>query len=219
MKIRLKGSARSCLNQTAWLGTNTEIGLQSSRPCWSLAIGCARELRAYLNVYTLAVEQFQDRYRPHYANNNNNYKKSSARTHSTSSYAEKKETGEQQHQRRAPFCFKCKTEGHRIAECSEFKKMTAGERYKFVFKSNLCFSCFAPKHAAKKCNWSKPCPISGCKIIHHVLLHEDGAKGASTTAASNVEETNSSCTTVGFSQIAFGVTTIEVFAADGSIVH
>ncbi len=51
-----------------------------------------------------------------------------------------------------------------------------------------------------------------------MLLHEDGAKGASTTAASNVEEANSSCTTVGSSQIAFGVTTIEVFAADGSIV-
>lgn len=175
---------------------------------------------SYLNAYTIAAEQTQDRYRSHHFGNSSNYKKSSARAHSTSSYAEKRETGEQLRPKKAPFCFKCKTEGHRIADCSEFKKMPAGDRYKFIKRSNLCFSCFAPRHPAKTCNWSKPCPVPGCKIIHHVLLHEEEVTKSNVAVGStdHVHEADASCSDVGSSQIAFGVTQIEVFAADGTIV-
>ena len=99
--------------------------------------------------------------------------------------------------------------------------MTAQERYKFVLKGSLCFCCFAPRHqnGTRDCRWKKPCSISGCKLNNHVLLHEEGK---SFTAAAVVVEDSSDAeshnTNCGKSEIAFGVTQVEVLAADRVVI-
>ena len=177
----------------------------------------------YINPYAIAAEQTGDRQRS-FNNNGSNFQKKHSRTYSTSSYSEKsgeKKDSKEQRTAKTPYCFKCKTEGHRLADYAEFKKMTAQERYKFVLKGSLCFCCFAPRHqnGTRDCKWKKPCSISGCKLNHHVLLHEE--RKSSTTAAAVVEESSdaeSNNTNCGKSEIAFGVTQVEVLAADGVVI-
>ena len=177
----------------------------------------------YINPYAIAAEQTGDRQRS-FNNNGSNFQKKHSRTYSTSSYSEKsgeKKDSKEQRTAKTPYCFKCKTEGHRLADCAEFKKMTAQERYKFVLKGSLCFCCFAPRHqnGTRDCKWKKPCSISGCKLNHHVLLHEE--RKSSTTAAAVVEESSdaeSNNTNCGKSEIAFGVTQVEVLAADRVVI-
>jgi hypothetical protein len=59
---------------------------------------------------------------------------------------------------------------------STFEKvfqLSKKERRTFVVQNELCIHCLIPGHHFSMCTWNrgKKCNISGCKNLHHRLLH------------------------------------------------
>ena len=69
-----------------------------------------------------------------------------------------------------PYCFRCKGD-HYINTCTEFTRMSAEERLKFVRESNLCWNCYGTRHNAKNCRKHSFCK-QGCETKHSDLLHD-----------------------------------------------
>lgn len=65
-------------------------------------------------------------------------------------------------------CYYCK-ETHLIHECSQFAKLSACDRYKFIKKNSICHQCLGKKkHDFKTCNRHK---CVHCDGDHHEFIH------------------------------------------------
>lgn len=67
-------------------------------------------------------------------------------------------------------CMKCGM-AHKLAACTEFRKMSVEKRREYVKEKNLCFSCCNPNHSVKSCREKRTCNIDGCISKHNRLLH------------------------------------------------
>ncbi len=77
-----------------------------------------------------------------------------------------------------PKCAYCEQQGHFIAGCDSFKKLTVAQREEALRERKLCFRCTRSGHRGKECQWAKPCNVdldSGEKcgrFSHHRLIHK-----------------------------------------------
>lgn len=62
---------------------------------------------------------------------------------------------------------------HELARCEDFLKMDADDRWEFVKKIPLCFSCLKFGHSIKYCFMKKKCQVDDCTKRHHFLLHNN----------------------------------------------
>ncbi|XP_065095606.1 uncharacterized protein LOC135717443 [Ochlerotatus camptorhynchus] len=82
-------------------------------------------------------------------------------------------------------CSYCEKDGHQILNCSSFKSLDIGGRWKAMRQKNLCRLCLIP-HRKWPCRSKKECGVDGCRVRHHMLLHSssndaaDGAKSGET---------------------------------------
>ena len=71
--------------------------------------------------------------------------------------------------RKCPIC-----EGdHTVPACPTLNDSTVDERFEFVKRARLCFSCLSKDHMTRDCWSRKKCEINGCQRVHHTLLHVD----------------------------------------------
>ena len=182
---------------------------------------------SYLNLYSLALEQVNGRQGKNQNNSrfasNSQTPRDKNRTHATTNAIASNEGASQKNgsKKSSPFCFKCDKDGHRLTDCNAFKKMKIVDRVKFVKEHALCFVCCGTKHKSIACHFKKPCVVSGCRLLHHILLHEDEpvpSKPETRSGTSEVVGASTGSTQIESNKIAFCVTQVEVFAADGSIV-
>ena len=61
-----------------------------------------------------------------------------------------------------------KIEGHGLAECRQFLKLSVPRRWDTLRRLELCFLCFG-SHLARECKSNKTC--SECQGSHHEVLH------------------------------------------------
>ena len=62
---------------------------------------------------------------------------------------------------------------HGIWRCDEFRKLTVQKRWDTAKRFQLCYRCLGHDHFGKQCRRSRVCNLSGCKKVHHRLLHRD----------------------------------------------
>ncbi|XP_062703182.1 uncharacterized protein LOC134285759 [Aedes albopictus] len=74
-------------------------------------------------------------------------------------------------------CSYCDKDGHQILNCSGFKALDIGGRWKAVRQKNLCRLCLIP-HRKWPCRSKKECNVEGCRIRHHTLLHSVHSQNA-----------------------------------------
>ncbi|XP_055623038.1 uncharacterized protein LOC129766494 [Toxorhynchites rutilus septentrionalis] len=67
-------------------------------------------------------------------------------------------------------CAVCNRDGHRVAECSEFKSWNVDDRWKIVQQKGLCRTCLN-NHGRWPCKSWKGCDVQDCRNKHHSLLH------------------------------------------------
>ncbi|XP_062710760.1 uncharacterized protein LOC134288863 [Aedes albopictus] len=67
-------------------------------------------------------------------------------------------------------CAACKMEGHKIADCFNFKAMNIDNRLQIVSQNSLCRTCLN-QHGKWPCKTWKGCEVEGCRLRHHTLLH------------------------------------------------
>lgn len=67
-------------------------------------------------------------------------------------------------------CAACGREGHRVANCHQFKSLNVIERWEVVHKKGLCCTCLNG-HGKWPCKSWQGCGIEGCLLKHHTLLH------------------------------------------------
>ena len=60
---------------------------------------------------------------------------------------------------------------HRLWNCPELCQKTVHERWDVAKRFHLCFRCLGDSHSGKSCQRSRPCGLSGCRELHHKLLH------------------------------------------------
>ncbi|XP_062716387.1 uncharacterized protein LOC134291935 [Aedes albopictus] len=84
-------------------------------------------------------------------------------------------------------CAVCKAEGHRVAECSQFKSMDIGGRLNVVQQSGICRSCLN-FHGRWPCKTAKECGINDCRLKHHYLLHSPSAAVHTAVSTSHLSE-------------------------------
>ncbi|CAL8125361.1 unnamed protein product [Orchesella dallaii] len=70
-------------------------------------------------------------------------------------------------------CLFCKKINHQLDTCHSFKKISLDDKWSFVKKERVCFSCLGGKHLVKNCPDGKPCGQDGCARFHNKLLHAD----------------------------------------------
>lgn len=73
-------------------------------------------------------------------------------------------------------------ERHYLDECSKFQQMTVANRMKLCDEEKLCRLCLKRNHVAKRSRHNKSCTATGCKKMHHPLLH----KGESLTEVNSL---------------------------------
>ncbi|XP_058817112.1 uncharacterized protein LOC131680413 [Topomyia yanbarensis] len=69
-------------------------------------------------------------------------------------------------------CSYCGNDSHQILNCSSFKSLDIGARWKAMRLKNLCRLCLIP-HQKWPCRSKKECGVEGCRIRHHMLLHNN----------------------------------------------
>jgi hypothetical protein len=93
---------------------------------------------------------------------------------------EKAVKSEEKSQQKKPYCYQCKKEGHSLAKCKAYKKMTPSERVQLAYDNHLHFWCLEPHRNFKDCSKiecnrdgkvTSKCPVEGCKWVHHKSLH------------------------------------------------
>ncbi|XP_062713272.1 uncharacterized protein LOC134290218 [Aedes albopictus] len=68
-------------------------------------------------------------------------------------------------------CPMCKSHEHIAEKCTEFKKLSVNERWRFVKEQKLCRRCLVA-HTRWPCE-GEICGVNGCQKRHHRLLHYD----------------------------------------------
>lgn len=68
-------------------------------------------------------------------------------------------------------CCCCKGLCSDLSACKMFKKMSLGERRKFVNRFKLCYNCLKSKDMSASCRKQKQCSVPECNSKHHSLLH------------------------------------------------
>jgi hypothetical protein len=68
-------------------------------------------------------------------------------------------------------CLFCKTAGHKVPQCTEFKKASVDDRWIWVKKQKCCFGCLNFGHSFKECKSTRKCGVDECDRNHHQLLH------------------------------------------------
>ena len=63
---------------------------------------------------------------------------------------------------------------HNLVDCPAFAKIPVRERYDFVMKQRLCFSCLRGGHQSRGCYKKKPC--SHCNGRHASPMHSDSSE-------------------------------------------
>ena len=73
----------------------------------------------------------------------------------------------------------CKVCGkqHGVWVCEDFKQLDTPKRWECAKKFKLCFRCLGEGHLGQHCNRTKVCGQSGCREVHHQLLHKDQQSG------------------------------------------
>ena len=69
-----------------------------------------------------------------------------------------------------PLCDQSEQNEHDLHECPQFLNMTPDERMNVVLKKQMCFTCLAPGHVAKRC--MNPSKCKRCGKQHASILHE-----------------------------------------------
>ncbi|XP_055622908.1 uncharacterized protein LOC129766407 [Toxorhynchites rutilus septentrionalis] len=75
-------------------------------------------------------------------------------------------------------CTACEKDGHKIKDCTTFRNLTLGDRWKLVQERRLCRRCLIG-HGKLPCK-AGLCGENGCEDRHHKLLHP-GKPGSSQT--------------------------------------
>ena len=85
--------------------------------------------------------------------------------------------------------FVCKHCGgsHGIWKCNDFQKLNVSQRWDFAKQFRLCYRCLGDSHIGQQCPRSKVCGVSGCKEIHHNLLHKDKRNQSSVNTGNNAD--------------------------------
>ena len=73
---------------------------------------------------------------------------------------------------------------HGIWSCGEFRQLDVSKRWENAKKLRLCFRCLGEGHLGQYCTRTRVCGLSGCKELHHRLLHSDLTHGGDKTMAS-----------------------------------
>ena len=60
----------------------------------------------------------------------------------------------------------------RVPDCAQFQGLSKEKRADVVKAKRLCFKCLGACHLAKECARKVPCVTSGCKSMHHPLMHD-----------------------------------------------
>ena len=63
---------------------------------------------------------------------------------------------------------------HNLVDCPAFAKIPVRERYDFVMKQRLCFSCLRGGHQSRGCYKKKPC--CHCYGSHSSPMHSDSSE-------------------------------------------
>ena len=71
-------------------------------------------------------------------------------------------------------CLLC-SGGHNLTDCPSFAKVPVRERFDFVMKERLCFSCLKGGHQSRGCYKKKPC--ARCHRRHATVMHVDPLDG------------------------------------------
>ncbi|XP_058811174.1 uncharacterized protein LOC131676064 [Topomyia yanbarensis] len=86
-------------------------------------------------------------------------------------------------------CATCEREGHRVADCRQFKSFSIDERWKFVNQKGLCRTCLN-SHGKWPCKSWQGCGIESCRQKHHTLLHSDSTVPSVNVSASHLTQVN-----------------------------
>ncbi|XP_055523114.1 uncharacterized protein LOC129717278 [Wyeomyia smithii] len=82
-------------------------------------------------------------------------------------------------------CASCGRDGHRVADCRQFKSANLDERWKLVQQKNLCRTCLN-SHGKWPCRSWQGCGIEGCRQKHHTIVHSFPASADVNISASHV---------------------------------
>lgn len=74
-----------------------------------------------------------------------------------------------------------------MVECNSFQKSALKNRWNFVRRRSLCFTCLLGKHRQENCGERKIGGIDGCPEPHHKQLHNPKHSSAVATTAAPVE--------------------------------
>ena len=91
-------------------------------------------------------------------------------------------------------CPCCKA-SHKLASCGKFKGLTVEKRSEIAKESRVCFRCLSSEHLSPACDRSVTCTVTGCKGLHHPMLHgaprmfpKSGATGGRASFATKAKE-------------------------------
>ncbi|XP_036325128.1 uncharacterized protein LOC118738311 [Rhagoletis pomonella] len=82
---------------------------------------------------------------------------------------------------------------HKISTCKRFLQYNVDERWEYVKRNRLCFSCLRSGHSSRECRSKASCMIDGCHRKHNKLLHESN-KNASRPTSERYEQQKNTIT-------------------------
>lgn len=83
-------------------------------------------------------------------------------------------------------CILCNRD-HMLHNCSDFLKLSVGERFQMVKKKGLCFNCLRGNHLISEC---KSGNCNNCNKRHHTLLHMQHKIGTSQNSDREIVNNN-----------------------------
>ena len=86
-------------------------------------------------------------------------------------------------------CSFCETSTHDLVDCRQVMKLSPKERYNFLRKRGLCFSCL--KHGHMKTSCKNPATCNSCKGNHPTILHIESKRVEDKT--SSIDKTSGFC--------------------------
>lgn len=101
---------------------------------------------------------------------------------------------------------------HRVNSCEDFKEILLADRWTWVKKNRVCFSCLLRGHQAAYCRRSNICNIDGCRRRHHRLLHE-------TREEKSPEKSPVLSLTKGTSEVLFKIVPVTIYGHNGHEVR